>query len=96
MNTALNGRIACQVIRSHRRLGMGNGRNYWTISHGDGWAVKREGSGRATSVHSTQADAWNETRRRARGEGSEAILQGKDGKIETRNTYGSDLRSQKG
>lgn len=65
-------------------------RNYWTTPHSNGWAVKREGSSRATSVHMTQAEAWNEARRRARGVGGEALLQGKNGRIRTRNTYRSD------
>jgi hypothetical protein len=70
--------------------------NFWTTPHSDGWAVKREGSSRATSLHSTQADAWQETRRRARGAGGEAYLKGKDGKIRARNTYGTDPFPPKG
>ncbi|MEZ5814854.1 MAG: DUF2188 domain-containing protein [Alphaproteobacteria bacterium] len=75
---------------------MANDKNYWTTKHGDGWAVKREGNERATSTHDTQEGAWNETRRRARGSGGEAFLQGKDGKIRARNTYGKDPYPPKG
>ncbi|TIM09615.1 DUF2188 domain-containing protein [Mesorhizobium sp.] len=71
-------------------------KNYWTTKRGDGWAVKKEGASRASSVHSTQADAWSETRRLARGAQSEALLQGADGKIRSRNSYGSDPSSPKG
>ena len=63
-------------------------KNYWTTKSGDGWAVKKEGGKRATSVHSTQADAWKEARRLAKGAGGEATLQGNDGKIRTKSTYG--------
>lgn len=75
---------------------MSDAKNYWTTRHMDGWAVKREGSSRATSIHSTQTAAWSEARRRARGSGGEAFLQGRDGKIRTRNTYGSDPYPPKG
>ncbi|AZO68715.1 MULTISPECIES: DUF2188 domain-containing protein [unclassified Mesorhizobium] len=71
-------------------------KNYWTTKRGDGWAVKKEGASRASSVHSTQAEAWSETRRLARGAQSEALLQGADGKIRSRNSYGSDPNPPKG
>jgi hypothetical protein len=44
-----------------------------------GWIVA-EGSGRSASKHTSQDEAWKETRRLARGAGPEAILRGKDGK----------------
>jgi hypothetical protein len=72
------------------------GKNYWTTKHSEGWAVKKEGASRASSVHSTQAEAWSETRRLARGAKSEALLQGSDGQIRARNTYGSDPYPPKG
>lgn len=75
---------------------MAKAKNYWTTHHGEGWAVRREGSERATSIHSTQAEAWGEARRRARGEGGEALLQGRDGRIRARNTYGHDPYPPKG
>lgn len=75
---------------------MANDKNYWTTKHNDGWAVKKEGSTRASSVHETQADAWGEARRLARGAGGEALLQGRDGKIQARNTYGKDPYPPKG
>lgn len=66
-------------------------RDYWASPRrGGGWAVKRSGTSRAASIHNTQADAWKETRRLARGAGSEAFLKGRDGKIRTRNSYGED------
>ncbi len=71
-------------------------KNYWTTVREDGWAVKREGADRATSVHRTQGEAWNEARRLARGSGGEALLQGEDGRIRARNTYGRDPYPPKG
>ncbi len=76
---------------------MAKTKDYWTSPSGSGeWAVKREGSSRAASVHDTQAEAWNEARRLARGSGGEAYLQGKDGKIRARNSYGDDPYPPKG
>jgi hypothetical protein len=66
------------------------GKNYWVTPHDGRWAVKREGTDQPISVHATQADAWNEARRQARADGSEAVLQGRDGRIRERNTYGND------
>lgn len=72
-------------------------KNYWTSKRSDGkWAVKKSGSTKASSLHNTQENAWKETRRLARGVGSEAILKGKDGKIRARNSYGNDPYPQKG
>lgn len=70
--------------------------NYWTTKHQDGWAVKKEGASRASSVHGTQAEAWQETKRLARGSEGEALLQGQNGKIRARNTYGKDPYPPKG
>ncbi len=76
---------------------MASKKNYWTSKRTDGnWSVKKEGSNRASSVHKNQESAWKEARRLARGEGSEAFLKGKDGKIRTRNSYGNDPFPPKG
>jgi len=71
-------------------------KDYWATRHPDGWQVKREGSERATSVHSTQEAAWAEARERARSTQGEAYLQNRHGQIRERNTYGSDPTSSKG
>ena len=76
---------------------MADNHDYWTSPRSDGtWVVKRAGARRAASIHTKQADAWKEARRLARGAGSEAFLQGKDGQIRTRNSYGSDPFPPKG
>lgn len=75
---------------------MPNPRNYWTSPRPEGWAVQREGSSRATSVHGTQSEAWNEAKSRARESSGEAYLQGQNGQIRERNTYGHDPRRSKG
>jgi hypothetical protein len=76
---------------------MALGNDYWTSKRPDGsWTVKKSGTSRASSVHSTQDSAWKEARRLARGAGSEAYLKGRDGKIRARNSYGNDPYPPKG
>ncbi len=75
---------------------MASSKNFWTSKRADGWAVKREGASRASSVHSDQETAWKEARRLARGSGGEALLKGKNGQIRARNTYGKDPYPPKG
>lgn len=75
---------------------MANAKNYWATRTTGGWSVKREGADRAASVHETQSEAWDETRRLARGAGGEALLKGRDGKIRARNSYGHDPFPPKG
>lgn len=60
------------------------------------WAVKKEGSARATSTHKTQDQAWKAGRRVAKKEGSEAFLHGRDGRIKERNTYSRDPHPPRG
>jgi uncharacterized protein (TIGR02271 family) len=52
-----------------------------------GWAVVREGSERATSVHPTQAEAAKEGRDIARREETEFFLHARDGRIREHNSY---------
>lgn len=75
---------------------MAKNSNFWTSKSGNGWAVKREGASKASSVHTTQEAAWNEARRLARGSGGEAYLKGQNGQIRARNTYGKDPYPPKG
>ncbi len=70
--------------------------NYWTTPHADGWCVKKEGASRASYVFKTQAEAWERTKELARKHKSEAYLQGENGQIRERNSYGNDPRSSKG
>ncbi len=54
------------------------------------WAVEREGSQRASSLHDTQADAEAAGRATARREEVEFYLHGRDGQIRERDSYGND------
>lgn len=54
------------------------------------WAVKREGSQRASSLHGTQADAEAAGRATARREEVEFYLHVRNGRIRERDSYGND------
>ena len=60
------------------------------------WAVRSAGAARASSVHSTQADAINAAKKIASNNGSELYIHGKDGRIRERNSYGADSHPPKG
>jgi len=67
-----------------------SGKNQWVVRNGDKWGVRGEGNDRLTSVHDTQQEAFERARDIARNQGSEVFIQGTDGKIRERNTYGKD------
>jgi ketosteroid isomerase-like protein len=53
----------------------------------NGWAVVREGSERATSVHPTQSEAAKEGRELARRYETEFFLHAQDGRIREQRSY---------
>ncbi len=64
----------------------------------DGWAVKREGSERASSIHRTQREAIDAGRALRGPSKGELLTHGKDGKIRARDSApgGSDPHPPKG
>ena len=64
--------------------------NVWVATDGDDWIVRREGSDRTSSRHDTQREAFEAGRHTARREQVELIWQGRDRKIQGRNSYGND------
>lgn len=71
-------------------------RNQHVVPHEGGWAVKGAGSGRATKVFGTQAEAVQSARATAIKQGSELLVHGRNGQIRERNTYGNDPFPPKG
>lgn len=65
-------------------------KNVHVVPHDDGWAVKKDGAERASSVHRTQAQAENAGRKTAKAEGSELRIHGRDGKIRDSDSFGND------
>jgi hypothetical protein len=60
------------------------------------WSVIRDGAGRASSVHDTQAAATSAGRDTARREETELYVHGRDGRIRDRDSYGNDPHPPKG
>jgi hypothetical protein len=61
-----------------------------------GWSVKKAGSARATSVHSTQAEAIKAATKIAKNQQTELYVHGQDGRIRERNSFGKDPHPPKG
>jgi len=67
------------------------GKNQWVSPRKDGtWAVQSEGSQRATAIYDTQREAQARAIEIAQNKHSEVIVQGKDGRIRSKDSYGND------
>ena len=60
------------------------------VPHPSGWATKKEGSSRAGTVASTQAEAIDAARGQAQRERVEVVIHGRDGKIRDSDSLGRD------
>ena len=65
-------------------------KNVHVVKHEDGWAVKKEGNERASSVHSTQQQAIDVGRNAAKAGQSELVIHGRDGRIRDKDSFGND------
>jgi len=65
-------------------------RDVHVVPHSDGWATRREGAGRAGSVHDTQREAIDRARDQARREHVEVVIHRPDGRIRDSDSYGND------
>lgn len=64
--------------------------NVWVTPHEDGWAVKREGSDRASKVEHRKSDAESYAKDLAKKDQVELIVQRGDGTIQKKNSFGND------
>ena len=62
----------------------------WVVPHEKGWAVKREGIKKASEVFDTKEKAVAAGRELAKKEKTELVIQGKDGKIQSKDSYGAE------
>lgn len=65
-------------------------KNYHVVPHEQGWAVKAEGSQRASAVQPTQQQAIDVGRQLAQSQHSELRIHGRDGRIRDSDSYGND------
>ena len=72
--------------------GSGGRRSYHvTKNSSGGWNVKGAGSKRASSTHNTQKAAQKAATKLAKGQTKgQIVIHGRDGRIRTEHTYGSD------
>lgn len=70
--------------------------NIWVVTHGERWAVRREGVDDPLGVHETQEQAITAARGVARAEQVELIVQGANGEIRQKDSYGNDPRNVPG
>ncbi|AEB27593.1 hypothetical protein FNFX1_0645 [Francisella cf. novicida Fx1] len=75
---------------------MSKNNNIFVSPHDLGWQVKKANTNRATKVCNTQADAFEYARKLAIKNQSELSVQGKNGKIRDKRSYGNDPFPPKG
>ncbi len=74
-----------------------SGKNQHVVPHAKGWAVRGAGYGRATAVHSTQAEAMAHARSIAQNQQSELLIHDSPKRSDTeRDSYGNDPYPPKG
>jgi uncharacterized protein YdaT len=75
---------------------MATKRNQHVVPCGDDWAVRGAGSARATEIIPKKAEAVSRAREISRNQGTELIVHGRDGKIQSRDSHGRDPFPPKG
>ena len=66
------------------------------VPMGGKWSVRTSGASRASGVFSTQSEAVQIARDKARKAGAELYIHSRDGRIRERNSYGKDPHPPKG
>ncbi len=70
--------------------------NQWVSPRDDQWGVHGEGNSRDTKIFDKKQDAVDYARNIARNQESELIIQGRDGKIQSKDSHGHDPFPPKG
>jgi len=79
-----------------KKTSSSKGNTRHVVPHPEGWANKKGGSNRASSVHDTKREAEAVAREQSRRESSELVVHGKDGQIQRKDSHGNDPRKIKG
>ncbi|MDP1999945.1 MAG: DUF2188 domain-containing protein [Rhodoferax sp.] len=69
---------------------MSNKRNQHVVPHQDGWAVRGAGAQRATETFDRKVDAVQRGREIAQNQGTELLIHGLNGQIQTKDSHGND------
>ena len=70
-------------------------KDYHVVPGQNGWAVKREGAERASSVHSTQQEAIDAGKQLAQTRKTELVIHRPNGQIRDSDSYGNDSNPPK-
>lgn len=65
-------------------------KDYHVVPKGEGWALRREGGQRASSLHTTQGDAIAAGKQLAKQEKTELVIHRPNGQIRDSDSYGND------
>ena len=71
-------------------------RNQHVVPHADGWAVRGAGASRATETFDRKSEAVERAREIAQHQGTELVIHGKDGQIQSKDSHGHDPFPPKG
>lgn len=66
------------------------GKNQWVSPDENGWKVHGEGNQKSTKKFDRQSDAIKYAKNIAQNQESELIIQGKNGRIRSKDSYGND------
>lgn len=66
------------------------GKNQWVSPRGPKWGVHGEGNSRDSKQFNTQAEAIDYARQVAIHQRAEVIVQGQNGRIRSKDSYGND------
>jgi len=65
-------------------------KNQWVVKHGEDWAIRGEGNKKITKITNTQKEAIGIAKEIAKNNKSELIIQNRQGKIRSKDSYGND------
>lgn len=81
----MKGKTSKSKIKRYRKI---MGENLHVVPRTDGWAVRAEGSSRATSTHDSQREAIEAARKLAKEAATQLVIHRRDGRIRERdNSY---------
>lgn len=66
------------------------------VPNGGKWSVRKAGSSKVSGTFRTQKEAETVARERAKNQGTELYIHGRDGRIRSRDSYGNDPARSKG
>ena len=71
-------------------------RNQHVVPREDGWAVQGAGAKRATELFDRKTDAVDRAREIAQNQGTELLIHGRNGQIQSKDSHGNDQFPPKG